>query len=160
MQIEYIVGALFGLSFILFLGYFLYLPYHHKKWRDFSEQADSFYELDEIDNGEPLEKKIGKLVRKKVDKPPVWRNPSYLSRKSGIDPIFKKRDFFWKYYLTFETFEGYKSFTVTKDEFRKYRTQTYGYIYFQDNRFSHFHVRNREDLNLDELIRKNNKKRN
>ena len=41
-----------------------------------------------------------------------------------------------------------------------YRAKAYGYIFFQENRFSHFEVRNREDLNLDELIKKNNKKRN
>jgi len=157
---ETVAIIIFAVLFIGTIGLFIYLPYYHKMWRDYGEQADSFYDLDEVDKEKILDKKIGKLVRKKIDKPPVWRNPSILSRRSGIDPIFKKKDFFWKYYLTFETFHGYKSFTVTKDEFGKYRAKAYGYIFFQENRFSHFEVRNREDLNLDELIKKNNKKRN
>ena len=132
----------------------IYLPFYHRKWRDFAEEADSFYELDEIDDTLELERQIGKLVKKVVDKPPMWRNPKFYVRRTGVDPIFKKKDFFWRYYLTFETFEGYKSFTVTKEEFRKYAKNTYGYIYHQDNLFSHFEIRNRDDLNLDELIKK------
>lgn len=160
MIIKYFVIAFFVIAFLLMVGCFIYLPYYHRKWRDFGDEADSFYNLSEVDKEKTLEKKIGKLIRKKIDKPPIWRNPAILTRRSGIDPIFKKKDFFWKYYLTFETFDGYKSFTVTKSEFGKYRAKTYGYIFFQDSRFSHFQIRNREDLNLDELINKNNKKRN
>ena len=157
---ETLMITIFGVLFIMTLVVYLFLPFYHKRWRDFAEQEDSFYELDDIEEENPLEKKIGKLVRKKINRPPVWRNPNVLTRRYAIDPIFKKKDFFWKYYLTFETFDGYKSFTVTKSEFGKYRKNSYGYIFFQDTRFSHFEIRTREDLNLDELIKKNNKKRN
>lgn len=155
-----VVIILFGVIFLITLVLIITLPYRHKKWRDFAKQADSFYDLTDIDDEKPLEKKIGKLVRKKIDKPPVWRNGNYWGARGGIDPIFKKKDFFYKYYLTFETFDGYKSFTVSKEDFHKYSTKTYGYIFFQKSRFSHFQVRNREDLNLDELIKQHNKKRN
>ena len=156
---DLILYIIFGSLFVLVVVGFILLPYRHRKWREYAASADSFYELDPIEDDRPLDKKIGKLVRKVVDKPPVWRNGRYMGKRYAIDPIFKKPDFFWKYYLTFETFDGYKSFTVTKDEFNKYRTQTYGYIFYQDTRFSHFEIRNREELNLDELIAKHNKKR-
>ena len=138
---------------LLVFGGFAYVPYRHKKWRDYQAATDTFYPLEDIDEDRSLDKIIGKLVRKVIDKPPVWRNPRLYGARNGIDPIFKKKDFFWKYYLTFETFEGYKSFTVTKAEYSKYRTNSYGYIFFQDTRFSHFEIHNREDMNLDALIR-------
>lgn len=52
------------------------------------------------------------------------------------------------YYLTFETKKGYKSFTVTKEVFAKYRTNTYGYIYHQKSKFDHFEVHSKSSLGL------------
>ena len=143
------VYILFGVLFIFVIYAFLKLPYRHKQLREEAEQYDQYYELDEIDKEIPLEKKIGKLVRKNIDKTQERRYNRY-----GMGLYTQKKDYYWKYYLTFETFQGYKSFTVTKEEFKKVSINTYGYIYYQDTRYSHFVVRNREDLHLDELIKK------
>lgn len=153
------VYVVVGTIFALMIAGAIYRPFWDKKWRDYHDAVDTFYPVDEPDKDVPMERKIGKLVRKVIDKPPTWRNGRLYGARGGIDPIFKKKDFFWKYYLTFETFDGYKSFTVSKADYHKYRTKSYGYIYFQDTLFSHFEIRNREDLNIDELIKQHQQKR-
>ncbi len=142
----------FGILFLFVVWGFMRLPYLHKEQRERAVEKDQFYELDDIDEEIPLERKIGKLVRKTIDKSSQRRY-----RRYAVEPMTRKRGYYWKYYLTFETFQGYKSFTVTKEEYQKVSKNTYGYLYFQDTRYSHFDVRNRENLNLDELIQKNYK---
>jgi len=100
----------------------------------------------EINQKKPLTKTVGKLVRKVKDDKSVqqavtsMRNYRRLSMTQNPNII--------RYYLTFETKEGYKSFTVDKETFSKYRTNTYGYIYHQKSKFSHFKVQSKSSLGL------------
>lgn len=144
---------LFALLFIFCIWGFLRLPFLHRDIREELKTKESFHELSTINRNVELEKVIGKLVRKSIDKGRF--SGKYRFRIGRLPYSNVKKDFYWKYYLTFETFEGYKSFTVTKDEYNNCQKNTYGYIFFQKHRYSHFQVRNREDLHIDELIRKN-----
>ena len=148
-----VIFILIGIGvFVLVLFMFYKMAFIHRDIREEFSKRDSYYDLSKINKNKPLKKKIGKLVKKKVDKPAVWRRGYSYTRRLGIEPFSDNPDFYNRYYLTFETFDGYTSFTVSKKEFSKYRTGTYGYIYYQKSRFSHFEIRNREDLHIDEMI--------
>lgn len=147
---SYFILGIFSLIFILIIFLFIKLPYRHREIRERFEKRQSAYDLRVIKPGTKLTKQVGKLVKKKVDKE---ASPSkYSRRRYRIPTLNLPEEYYYKYYLTFETFEGYKSFTVTKEEFRKCSTNTYGFIYYHRSRFHHFEVRNRDDLNIDDMI--------
>ena len=155
MDLEIIILIIgFALIFIFVVWAFIRLPFRHKEFKEDIQSRDSVHVLSEINRNVACSKVIGKLVRKKIDEQYRTRYGRRL-RPYLYDGVPK--DYFFKYYLTFETFKGYKSFTVTKEEFNKYSKDTYGYIFFQKHRFSHFEVRNRDELQMDKLIKENRK---
>lgn len=68
------VYIILGVLFTLMIAGAIYRPFWDKKWRDYHDAVDTFYPVDEPHKEEPLERKIGKLVRQTIDKPPAWRN--------------------------------------------------------------------------------------
>lgn len=100
----------------------------------------------EVNPNKPVEKKVGKLVKKSIDYNSMRRHYRY---RYGLSmPIGLKEDYFYRYYLRFETYDGYKDFTVSKTIYQKYRVNTYGFIYYQKSRFSHFEIRKKESLGI------------
>lgn len=138
----------------LFFAFIIYLmvrgPYRLRERNEYMLRQKAAFVPRMVDESKPLSKKVGKLVKKSTED----RYPRYRYYRYGIsDPIGLPKDYYKRYYLTFETYDGYKGFTVTKETFHKYSTNTYGYIYYQKSRFSHFEVRKRDELGIDEHIK-------
>jgi hypothetical protein len=97
-----------------------------------------------INPNKPLTQTPGKLVRKKID------------RKSDQKAIIQLQNYkhfnmqdnpnLIRYYLTFETFTGYKSFTVTKEVYQQYKINKYGIIRHQKSKFHSFTYRSKQDI--------------
>jgi len=100
----------------------------------------------EINHKKPLTKTIGKLVRKVKDDKSVQQAVTSMRNYRRLS--FQENPNIVRYYLTFETKSGYKSFTVSKEVYAKYRIDTYGYIYHQKSNFDHFHVQSKSELGL------------
>lgn len=100
----------------------------------------------EVDPRKPMTKTLGKLVRKVKDDKSVQQATTSMRNYQRLN--FNENPNIIRYYLTFETKKGYKSFTVTKEVFAKYRLNTYGYIVHQKSKFDHFEVHSKTTLGL------------
>ena len=141
--LEVLIPVVIGLMlFGIVIGTLFWHKYYADHWYEIHKQPTH-----EIDEEEPTEKCVGKLVRKVIDKRPIYLR--YTNRAMyRLKPYDVPKDHFDKHYLTFETFEGYKSFTVSKETYHKYSKDTYGIITFQNSRFKSFQIRRREELNI------------
>lgn len=134
-------------SFVFVLFFMFKAGYNRRKFDD--EMIERKYEFTprSVKPNKPLTKKVAKLVHKSTDDINTVRGINRM--RYGVPlPYGLNKTYFKKFYLRFETFEGYKDFTVREQDYHKYRINTYGYIYYQRSKFSHFEIRNKESLGI------------
>lgn len=148
--------------FLVIVGVLAFLVYKYPKWikrysNSFNDSGE-YFEKPKINPNKPTTREIGKLVRKVVDKKPLTRHSYKLGyRRPGLrEPTSVPSDYYYGYYITFETFKGYKSFTVDKKTYRSLHEEKYGYIVYQKSKFIDFEMRPKETLHIEEKIKKNN----
>lgn len=145
---------------VLVLLVFMY-PKIIKRYSNSFNDSGEYFKKRKLDPQKPTTKEIGKLVRKVIDKKPLVRNSYKLGyRKPGLrEPTSVPKDYYYRYYVTFETFKGYKSFTVDKNTFRSLHKDKYGYIIYQKTKFIDFEMRPKETLHINELLEKETTKK-
>lgn len=147
VSIELFVGVII---FIFTMGTTVLIvkgTYNRRKFDDEMIERKFEFTPRKVNKNKPLTQKVAKLVYKSTDNIHTARSINRM--RYGVSlPIGLNKTYFKKFYLRFETFEGYKDFTVTEENYHKYRINTYGYIYYQKSRFSHFEVRNKESLGI------------
>lgn len=153
----FILFSFIGLSILFVIKY----PKGMRKYRNTFNENGEQYVPRETKRNKPITKEVGKLVRKVIDKKELNRN-TYMRhfRPFGKfnEPTDVPYDYYYRYYLTFETFKGYKSFTVNKKTFHRFQKGKYGYLQYQKSHFVDFEMRPRDALHIDEQINKNRKK--
>ena len=99
------------------------------------------YYSDKKINGDSSNIKVtsikGKLIRKSIDKDNGSRNIRNLKRMNYGMAIHEEGSF-TKYYITFETEKGIKSFTVSKENYKKVKVGQKGIIKMKRKKFISF----------------------
>ena len=83
----------------------------------------------------------GKLIRKKIDQQDELRNVRNLIRYRYAVPKLEKNSL-KRYYITFETEKGIKSFTVSKEVYKKVKVNQKGIIKMNRKKFVSFNKDN------------------
>ncbi len=125
----FVVFMVYGLKFKMGVMRKLNAPYRKTVVRD-----------------KPLKETIGKLIRKVKDDNSdsqsivKMENYRHLNMKDNPNLI--------RYYLTFETKKGLRSFTVTETDYKKYKINKFGIIKHHRSKFHSFSYRSKESLGL------------
>lgn len=100
-----------------------------------------YYRIKKI-NSDPTKTKItsikGKLIRKVIDNDEDYRNIRNLRRHS-FGMAKHTEGSFTKYYITFETEKGIKSFTVSKEIYKNVKMGQKGIIRMRRKKFISFY---------------------